>query len=218
MLAQGTKIGTYNMMNSNFSLSFDIKPLLNVSSWSNIFHFTHNNADSSRMPAMWFHPGTFGLHLRFDGPGYGNNGFNGNEIVLPQGVWTNLSILIEGSVVNVTLNGTTTFTRNLPTVVRSGIANFFMANPWYAPANAWINNVVLNGSPIIFGQPAIYPPKNDDSATVAAMDVFSVQSLPCAVPLAASTSTSLARCAARARLPAAPCGAAPWPPRPALAS
>jgi hypothetical protein len=157
MLSQNNLIGQFNMTNSRFDLSFNIKPMLTSGGWSNIFHFTNNNADSSRMPAMWFHPGTFGLHLRFDGPGYGNRGFNGNEIVLPQGVWTSLSISLVGNVVNVTTNGTSLHTVTLPGPVNSGLANFYMANPWYAPANAWVSDVVLNNVPVIFAQPTICP-------------------------------------------------------------
>ena len=51
----------------DYKLSFQLKPWNKVLSWGSIFHFTATGNNcceyGDRIPALWFNPGSFKLHL-----------------------------------------------------------------------------------------------------------------------------------------------------------
>jgi hypothetical protein len=64
-----------NPNNQNISISFILKINNVTSSWRNIFHFTNNDTDGSRLPAIFVYPDNSAkLHMRFDADGNTNNG------------------------------------------------------------------------------------------------------------------------------------------------
>ncbi len=64
-----------NSNTPNITISFLLFLKNASSSWRNIFHFTDNNSDGSRLPAMFVYPdNTSRFHIRFDADGNSNNG------------------------------------------------------------------------------------------------------------------------------------------------
>jgi hypothetical protein len=79
---------------ANFSFSFELNPRGIIPEWGSIIHFTNNGQNTSRLPGIWFHPGTNDLHIRFSGSGYWNEGFN--NIKIPPGVTSQIRINAAG--------------------------------------------------------------------------------------------------------------------------
>ncbi|KAJ3318302.1 hypothetical protein HDV06_000586 [Boothiomyces sp. JEL0866] len=142
-LSEGYR-GQVNVPN-NFSVSFDITPLGSVASWSSIAHYTVDDADmataGSRMLAIWFTPGTTQLYIRMGSSGSPNGGIT--TAALPINQVSSIEIQIMGSMAYFALNGSIIqvypFQGDRPT----GLAYFYMTDPWYVPANAMLSNYKL---------------------------------------------------------------------------
>jgi hypothetical protein len=88
-----SKLGliTSQIMPFNYSLGFDLTPLGTSNQWTNIFHFSQTNTDSSRMPGVWTVPGTTKLHIRVGKEEQPNDGII-ETLPLPLNAKTNVVI------------------------------------------------------------------------------------------------------------------------------
>lgn len=91
----------------DYTLSFDITPNGKVDNWGSILHFTTGQdygTPGTRVPALFFNPGSTLLHVRFDTISSVNGGFDG----IPGcsiGATTNIVIECQGLNVTLTVNG-----------------------------------------------------------------------------------------------------------------
>jgi hypothetical protein len=94
-------------MTQDYTLSFDITPKGTVNNWGSILHFTTGQdygTPGTRVPALFFNPGSTLLHVRFDTLSSVNGGFDG----IPGcsiGATTNIVIECQGLNVTLTVNG-----------------------------------------------------------------------------------------------------------------
>lgn len=94
-------------MTQDYTLSFDITPTALVQSWGSILHFTTGQdygTPGTRVPAIFFNPGSTLLHVRFDTISSINGGFDG----IPGcsiGATTNIVIECQGLNVTLIVNG-----------------------------------------------------------------------------------------------------------------
>jgi hypothetical protein len=141
--SQNRKIGNVNVT-GNYILSFNITPrAINHGAWANIIHFTITGRDwdnNSRVPAIWFWPGSLRLHVRIGdiGPGGWNWGQDSNHLPMNQKssfrlecVDKKVTLTVNGDVWNITQPG------RRPT----GNATIYAGNPWYPSANALLENL-----------------------------------------------------------------------------
>jgi hypothetical protein len=129
---------------TNFDFSFDITPRSTTSDWANFVHFTgtgENNAGGgSRMPAIWFRPGTYELHICVDSELSTNVCYNSRA--LTQDVTTNLRVLFYDYSFEIYLDGVLEGTIGLSSVRISGDCEFYMSDPWYPAAGADVSNLI----------------------------------------------------------------------------
>jgi len=142
----GPKYGGKVNVPVDYSLSFEITPKANVAGWSSIIHYSKDGKDNetpgSRMPAVFFHPGSTHLHIRIGLEGATNVGID-TASPLPLNTKTKVSIEAIGHHLTVYFNGVWAgfYVANAPRI--SGDAYLFLSDPFYQAADATIENVVL---------------------------------------------------------------------------
>lgn len=139
--SQGKVIGQVSLT-QDYSLSFHITPRSTSGGWANIIHFTVNNKDSSRCPAIWFFPGDFRLHVRVGDTNDWNWGIDTEAIPINQK--SSFRLECKGNQVTVSINDKV-YTATQPTKRASGDAIVYCTDPWYTAANAYIENLCYNG-------------------------------------------------------------------------
>jgi hypothetical protein len=143
--SQGRIIGNVNIT-GDYTLSFDITPRGLQGGWGNIIHFTMNNSDGSRCPAIWFFPGDTRLHVRIGDVNDWNWGIDTNP--LPMHQKSSVRIECVGSSVTVSVNGNI-WRVTQPSRRPTGPAIVYGTNPWYAPANAYVENLCYSGGSML---------------------------------------------------------------------
>jgi hypothetical protein len=146
--ANGTPVASTNVgqatIPTNFELSLDITPLGKVSDWSNFVHFTgtgENNAGGgSRMPAIWFRPNAYELHICVDTETTTNTCYNSRA--LTQDVSTNLKVRFYEYSFEIYLDGVLEGTIGLSSSRITGDCDVYISDPWYPAANAEVTNLV----------------------------------------------------------------------------
>ena len=139
-LIQGMMIGTVNV-EQDYTLSFDIIPKGTIPNWGSILHFTADRTDQSRMPAIWFTPGSTGLHVRTGDSTYWNWGLDATA-PLPLNQKSSFKLVCKGKSVTITVSGQT-YQLTQPTYRPTGQALVYACDPWWPMANAEISNVVF---------------------------------------------------------------------------
>jgi hypothetical protein len=129
-------------MTQNYILSFNITPYGPVGDWGSILHFsTGNNCceKQDRCPGIWFVPNAFGLHVRF---GHGNFGFDNNGPI-PLNKKSSFKLVCQDNTCTLSLNNQS-WTLNLDKSQRyAGNVIVYGGDPWYAAANAYIDDLSL---------------------------------------------------------------------------
>ena len=157
-LTQNHKIGAITGATKNFILSFDITPRGTNGNWSNIMRFTlTDNNDccnpGSRNPAIWFHPGGTGLHIRIGDVSNGNWGID--TAGLPMNQTTRVVIACIGDSVKVDVQNVGSYTVSQPNdrVDPAGrLLVVYATDPFWPPANATVANLsyqIMAPSPVV---------------------------------------------------------------------
>jgi len=128
---------------TDYVLRFVIRPLGIVSDWVNIIHFTTGGKGygyGTRVPAVWFSPGSTQLHAT---PGSNSNGNEWQNTVenLALNVDHEVEIKVVGTTSIVSVNGEIKHTMTVGT--RSQLLNVkvYIGDPWFSAANAIISDV-----------------------------------------------------------------------------
>jgi hypothetical protein len=143
---------------SNYVLSFNITPSGINHAWTNIMHFTKDNTDGSRMPSIYFWPGSTRLHIRVGSDKAANGGID--TVALPMNQTTKVTIQTLGGEGYVFFNNSFAGFFETPGTRFSGTAYFFMSNTWYAPAEARVSNVRMIGTSKMVAPTLSKVPKN----------------------------------------------------------
>jgi hypothetical protein len=159
-LESGMIVGNVDMPVGNYTLEMDITPRGIVSNWGSIIHVTNDAANGNccapgqRAPGIWFTPDSTSLHIRIGDASDGNWGIDATS-ALPMNQTTRLRIEASGRTVTVTC-GANTYNLTQPTRRPTGNFAIYMADPWYAVANADIANVkyIVDGVDIKIAQPS----------------------------------------------------------------
>jgi hypothetical protein len=146
-LSQGNRIGVILNTTNNYILSFDITPLGVNGGWSNILRFTYTDNNDccnsgDRSPAIWFHPGSTGLHVRIGDVADGNWGIDTAPLSLNQEVHVVITCIDTRPTVQA---GSSTYTGNQPQLRTppAGRPLYAYASDRYYPvANATIKNLL----------------------------------------------------------------------------
>jgi len=141
--------GTVNVP-KDYTISVVINPKGTVADWSSIFHFSSTggnmNGVGSRMPAMFFNPGTTSLHIVIGDINDANYYLN-PPIALPLNQNSTVSIATMGNKIIITINGTQfNYTQKTPGGRPHGSAHVLSPNPWYTPINGDVKNLILGAS------------------------------------------------------------------------
>lgn len=141
----------------DYSVQFDITPGPTVvDQWSSIVHFSATGGDccnyGDRVPAVFFYPGKRQLHII---DGHGANGGGNDECVideelLPAQKYT-VQIDVHERHVEVFFDGFMKCTEPRKDRRPFASARVFASDPWYDPANAVIENLVLRPLPPVTG-------------------------------------------------------------------
>ena len=146
---KSTDYGTVNVP-KDYTISLVINPKGPVSSWSSIIHFSSTGGDmngfGSRMPAMFFGPGTTELHIPI-GDINDANFYLSPPVALPLNQDSTVSIATIGNKITITINGKQfNYTQKTPGGRPSGPARLFSPSPWYIPINGTVKNLTIGGS------------------------------------------------------------------------
>jgi hypothetical protein len=139
-------IGTVSIP-ANFRLSFDVIPVNVLNGvWGNFVHFTKTGEDNagggSRMPAIWFHPGTTKMHVCQDTQTQTNVCINPDE-AFPLNALTTLTVESVDLVTTMWFGDQVVGSVTYASARHIGDAAFWFTDKWYASADASIENVQL---------------------------------------------------------------------------
>ena len=151
-LVKGKLLTTIPKWSKEWRVSFDIKPLKKVAAgYSNILHITTGRdccSYGSRIPAIWFSPNSFNLHISNSINGKGNYW----STLKPLTVNRFTTVVVE----QVKINGKYIFMIKFNGVPVKSIINnrpaafsnvkVYSADPWYRPANAIVKNLHVNAN------------------------------------------------------------------------
>ena len=135
----------------NYELSFNITPLATHPGFAYILHYSANQQDNSRIPAIWyvynnqsilcvlnrFNQGTTQLYCQFSTSQSWSEGFTSKA--LPIGAKTFVSIIAYQNQIKLYLNGSFTQEYNTTGMRSFGQASFYMADPWHERAFALVD-------------------------------------------------------------------------------
>jgi len=146
------RVGTVNIPNGDYMMSFTITPKGIVRDWSNLIHVTTGGnypAFGMRAPGIWFTPGTTQLHIRLGDSTDGNWGLDAS-VACPMNQATPVSIVASGK--NVTIQvGVKTYNLVQPTRRPTGSGYIvYMSDPWYPAMNAIISNFSYKIDGVVF--------------------------------------------------------------------
>jgi len=128
---------------ANFSLTFEVTPKSIIGGWANILHYTKNGVDNapiSRMPAIFFYPGSTALLVQM---GYESTYGSITTSALPLNVKTKVTIEALGNQVTVYFNGVYAGLYVGTTPRSSGNAVLLISDPWHGKGDATLANVRL---------------------------------------------------------------------------
>ena len=147
-LSQGNRIAVIMDTTGNYVLSFDITPHGKQGGWSNIIRFTYTDNNDccnfgDRSPAIWFHPGATGLHVRIGDANDGNWGIDTDQ--LPLNVSSHVVVTCINNSPSVTVTNVGSYTANQPS--RRATADgrpliVYASDRFYPTANATITNLL----------------------------------------------------------------------------
>jgi hypothetical protein len=133
-------------ISANYQLSFDLTPNGTTPDWGSIFHITLTGGNccnpGDRVPGIWFNPTSLSLHVRVGDSSDGNWGFDAVPGCVI-GKTSRIVLRCVDSIVTLSIDGRPTTLRQ-PTRRPSGQGLLYGGDPWYAPANASVNNLTYN--------------------------------------------------------------------------
>jgi hypothetical protein len=130
----------------DFTLEFDLTLKGVVRQWASVFHFTTGNdccAHGSRIPAMWFRPGSK-TFIVVDGTQSNGNAHN-NHGSLTIGKKVSIKMKATRNSFDTYIDGKKTGSINRSGKDRKAWKNvkFYMADPWYPAANAVVSQIKI---------------------------------------------------------------------------
>ncbi|XP_047131095.1 uncharacterized protein LOC100215669 isoform X2 [Hydra vulgaris] len=152
-LYQGNIIGTLDVLQKEYFVSFDIFPKTYTKGWKNVIHLTQNKDFGDygdRIPGVWFNEdGSGKLSIRT--AVRGDNNFNVETDPLPLNQWTNIKI---GQVMRhysywffVYLDGFRIYIVENTDARDFKNVKVYASDPWYAAQNGLISNIlIINGN------------------------------------------------------------------------
>eukprot|EP01045_Picozoa_sp_COSAG04_P012722 COSAG04_NODE_868_length_9754_cov_10.610254_6_plen_1356_part_00 len=161
----------------DYEIGLDITPGPVIQSdWASIVHFTATDSNccnyGSRIPGVWFWPGTRKI-LVVDGHGANGNshtgewGCNDDTLTLDEGQKYRLTMAMTASSVYIYVNGEIACD-NIPRADRTTFesVSVYMADPWYVEADAVVGNLYLlgDGADIVPPPPPPPPPNRLNAA------------------------------------------------------
>ena len=144
-LVRDTQIEYVNLP-LDYEIGLDITPGPNIiGDWSSIVHFTATNTNccdyGSRIPGVWFWPGTRKI-LVVDGHGANGNAHTGewgcddSILTLDEGTTYRLQMVMSAEVVQILVDGALACTSTRADRSVQENVKVYMADPWYAAADA----------------------------------------------------------------------------------
>merc|ERR1712159_63422 len=130
---------------SQFNLSFDVYPQAKQNGWRNILHFTKRGnccGQTDRIPGVWMYSRSTRLHIRMARPGSGNDGCDpGQQLALNR--WTNVRIMLSGSVLRVFYNGRQVCAngRYGRKVAAQRNVKMYTGDPWFHSMRGYIRRI-----------------------------------------------------------------------------
>ena len=166
-LAADTRID-YVDIPLDYEIGLDITPGPTIiGDWAAIVHFTMTDTNccdyGSRIPGVWFWPGTRKI-LVVDGHGANGNSHTGEWgcddgiLTLADGVKSRLTMVMTGATVHIYVDGA--LACDEPRADRrthTGVS-VYLADPWYAAADAVVGNLYLAGAGAAIAAPPPPPP------------------------------------------------------------
>jgi len=102
-LSRGKVVEHDLTMPADFTLAFDIQPTGTEQDWASIVHYS-NGGNDSRMPGIWFWPGTTKLHVVVEWGGFRPFSMN-PDYSLPLNQWSSVRVQVVGATAKITVNG-----------------------------------------------------------------------------------------------------------------
>ena len=143
-LSRGKVFAEGLVMLADYTLQFQIKPTSTRKGWASIVHYT-TGTDGSRVPGIWFFPGTTKLHVVV---GPNNHNLNPDHL-LPLNQWSTVSIYVTGSTARIVVNTLQFSYSGLPARPATTIGvTLYHGLPSYEPAAASIQSLSFSDGTI----------------------------------------------------------------------
>jgi len=141
-------------VNANYEVSFTLKPLKAVKSWTNILHISNNEGNGhygkmgNRIPGVWFIGMTRKLHVCTGCDGQHDLCLDPPDS-LPVGKKTRIIIRVEGGFFTVRygtckLDSWEVARRKCSVPSKGQLASVYLSSPWFEAANAVIEDFVYS--------------------------------------------------------------------------
>jgi len=127
----------------DYILSFTIKPLGVQKGWASIIHFS-TGTDGSRVPGIWFRPGTTKLYI-ITGTTADPNERNDVPFNLKLNEESMIEVRVVGSSSVILVNGQIAIRKNIGNRAKLEKVNVYVGDPWYDASNAIISDISFNG-------------------------------------------------------------------------
>lgn len=126
----------------DFSLSFSITPIDILPGFGNILHYTQDNTEESRVPAIWLIPGSLHLRISF------STSTDANEVLditdpLPANISTEVMVTAVGTSIQVYFDSILKGTAILQGSRITGSSFLYASDPWNTPARAVLDNIQM---------------------------------------------------------------------------
>ena len=151
-LVANTVDQTIPVLYREWTLSFDITPIVAVSGWSNILHVTIGNNHGrygDRTPGIWFISGTTKLHICAAVNGNSNYCFNSEPLTIGQSTPIEIkqSPSIGGYTYSIHINNEKVHEVQNNQVEEFADVLLYRSDPWSPAALAIVKNIIMETSP-----------------------------------------------------------------------
>ena len=138
---EGSPTALITQPSPDYILSFTIKPLGVQDGWTSIIHFT-TGTNASRLPGIWFWPGTTKLHIIT-----GTTAVPNEENNVPFNLKLNEDSMIEVKVFEsssvILVNGKIAISNNIGNRAKLDKVKVYVGDPWYPASNTIISDIVF---------------------------------------------------------------------------
>jgi len=139
-LEKGLLVATLPTLSKGFVVSFDVKANKYINEWQSIVHFSPDDTNGSRQPAIWFNHLSGSLHICSGINGNSNTCYN--SAVIARGQWTTVQITQTAlGAYSIALNGEEVQTWQNNDAKDYSDVKVYAADPWYTALDGSIRNL-----------------------------------------------------------------------------